>query len=199
MNLLDYQSQMLNDKMNFFGGSNNGGNGGQDSKPTDNFKNPGGYDPNAVNPYIGNQIQGYHDVFNSMQPTFQGLMDPHRLDPYEQTMKDRSYTDTMNQYAARGMSGSSAAMGAVSNGSNNIDLQFQQYGLQNPMHAMQMQDSLLNPMMSDTMGAQGQYNGFQQAYLNYLLGQQKQDGSIIGGMSQGMGTLAGIGMGMAFL
>lgn len=168
---------------------------------TINMNDPANFSPDMLNksasPYISdiNNLKSQFEnsaAGSAFNPEFyKGMMD---------TSSANLESHLNNQYAAMGLSGSSAEAGAMSNALTNNQMSWMNRQQGDQLKAMSGIEGLDQTGLKDTMGVQAQYGEFQDAYnqsIANLLGLQNQaqassnqeTGQIIAGAGQ-MGASA---------
>lgn len=125
------------------------------------YQNPGAMSPASLNPYAaayGAKLNGLSTQIGESMPGSDWYQ--HMEDTQSQNLN----TKLGNQYAAMGLSGSSAEMGAMSSANIQNENQWTSRQLGDSMKSAGMQSQLDQAGYGETMGIQGQYGNFEDAY-----------------------------------
>jgi hypothetical protein len=162
------------------------------------LQNPGHVDLHQTNPELASQIDMMKGYQKSSQPMLEQYFDPTRLAGRRDDMIQRQNTTLQNQYARMGLSGSSAAAGALGEADRQIDFGFQDRQLRELQSALGIEQGLSSGIVHDTMAGQSQYSSYQSQILQTLLAMRGQDaqaqqanGQMIGSGIGALGTIAG--------
>lgn len=159
-----------------------------------NYQNPGQFTASQLNPQAG----AYADTLKGLQGQVANSMPGSDYYSHMQQQQGQQINSSLqNQYSAMGLSGSSAAMGAMNQANIQNEQAWTGRQLSDSMHSAQLQGQLNQMGYQDVMGVQNQYGNFEDAYnqsIANLLGaqqQQQQANWQLGGNV--FGSLAGAG------
>lgn len=166
------------------------------------IRNPGTVDLAEVNPELYLELQERRGRRDEFSDSIDYLFDPAAYDERREEAIRRRSTQLGNLYAARGLSGSSVELGDISENARQIDFAFKDRQLGDQIRALQMENLLQSGVEADILRGQAGFAGFQQQYLDTLLGLRAGDeaaaarnasiwGSIISGLATAGGAVAG--------
>ena len=171
-----------------------------------NMQNPTQFSNAALNPEAAAYNTNTNNLYNMFSQSAAGnAFNPNAFSGMQAQQQSNLTSSLGNQYAAMGLSGSSAEMGGMSNAIQNNQMGWlqKQQGMQ--MQAMQGLEGLNNQGYQQTMGIQNQYGQFQDVANQDILGligvqQQAQNaqnqaiGQIAGSLVGSAGQMASVGM-----
>ena len=131
------------------------------------LNDPGMMNPGQLNPYAQQYMQNNQNLMSQMQGS---MLNPQQYAQLQGTQQQNLTTSLDNQYAAMGLSGSSAEMGGVAQAVNQNQMSWlnrQQGDERNYASAM---SGLNQQGYGDLMGIQNQYGNFQDAYSQDVVG-----------------------------
>lgn len=168
-----------------------------------NLMNPGSMGPGEVNPYANQVLQNNQNLYGMFQNSAAGgAFNPNFYNQLKNSQQQQITSSMGNQYAAMGLSGSSAEMGGMANAVSNNQMNWLNRQQSDQMRAMQGLSGMNQQMYGDIMGIQNQYGNYEdtaaQSQLGLLGLQQQQraanqqlEGQIVGGLLGGAGSAIG--------
>lgn len=160
--------------------------------------NPGSVDPNQANPYASQYLNNLSGLYGQFSNSAAGsAFNPGFYNQLQNTQQNNLTTSLGNQYAAMGLSGSSAEMGGLNQAIQSNQMNWMNRQQSDQMKSLQGLEGLNSAGYNETMGIQGGYGNFESTYgqdvlggLGMLQGQQIANTSALGGMfGSGLGAL----------
>lgn len=160
---------------------------------------PGMMNPASLNPYAAGYLNNNQSLMSQVQGS---MLNPQQYQQLQGTQQQNLTTSLNNQYAAMGLSGSSAEMGGVAQAINQNQMSWLNRQQSDAQKYAGTMTGLNQQGYGDLMGIQSQYGQFQDVYGQDIVGleglNQQQDagnnqmwGQIAGGALAAGGTIAG--------
>jgi hypothetical protein len=164
--------------------------------------NPGQIDLSKSNPALWAEIQHEMDLRQKFGGSVDQIMDPGLWDRRREEYAARAETGAINRYDRAGLGGSSAALSGASEAVRQSNMGMEDRRLADMAKAENLDNLLSGQIRSSIMAGQAQYAGFQDEYLNAMLGLEGQKqakdaanaqiwSSIISGVGAFGGAIAG--------
>lgn len=135
-----------------------------------NLSNPGLTDLPTANPELYRELYGRRAIRDRFRDFADQYLDPQRYAERRDDLLQRADVQNMNRFSRMGLAGTSAAAGAGNESMRQIEFGMQDRAISDQMRLLQMENLLTGNIEKDILAIQTQYDNYQKAYMNMLLG-----------------------------